>query len=40
MNDEINFNNLTYYFISPNLAPVKFIGFRNPLNIYNEIKKW
>ena len=36
--DEINFNDLTYYFPSPNIAPIKFIGFRGPLNIYNEMK--
>ena len=36
--DEINFNDLTYYLPSPNIAPIKFIGFRGPLNIYNEIK--
>ena len=38
MSDEINFNNLTYYFASPNLAPINFIGFKGPLNFYNEIK--
>ena len=35
---KINFNNLTYYFTSPNLAPISFIGFRSPSNIYNKIK--
>ena len=39
MNDKINFNDLTYYFTSPNLAIIKFIGFRGPLNNYNETKK-
>ena len=38
MKDEINFNDLTHYFRSPNLAPINFVGFRGPLNIYNEIK--
>ena len=38
MSDKINFNDLTYYFTSPNLAIIKFIGFRGPLNNYNEIK--
>ena len=38
MSDEINFNNLTYYFASPNLAPINFISFRGPLNIPNEKK--
>ena len=36
MSDEINFND--YHFISPNIAPINFIGFRVPLNIYNDIK--
>ena len=31
---EIDFNNFTYYFKDPNLAPIKFIGFRGPINIY------
>ena len=35
---EINFNDLTYHFTSPNLASLNFISFRGPLNIYNEIK--
>ena len=35
---QIDFNNLTYYFKSQNLASVSFIGFRGPLHIYNEIK--
>ena len=30
MSDEINFNDLTYYFTSPNLSPIKFLGFRGP----------
>ena len=38
MSDEINFNNLTCYFASPNLAPINFIGFKGLLNISNEIK--
>ena len=33
-----DFNNLTYYFTSPNLVPINFISFRGPLIIYNEIK--
>ena len=28
MSDEVNLNNSTYYFLSPNLAPIKFIDFR------------
>ena len=35
---EIDFNNLTYYFKDLILAPINFIGFRVPLNIYEEIK--
>ena len=38
MSNEINLNYLTYYSTSSNLAPINFIGFRGPLNIYNEIK--
>ena len=37
-NEEINFNNFTYYFESPDLAPINLIGFTGPLNIYEEIK--
>ena len=35
---EIDFNILTYYLNGPNLALINFIGFRGPLNIYEEIK--
>ena len=38
MSGKIMFNNLTYYFKSPNLAPIYFTGFRGPLNIYKEKK--
>ena len=38
MNREIDFNNFTYYFKNPNLAPINFIGFRGPLNIFEEIE--
>ena len=34
----IDFNNLTYYCKSPDLAPVNFISFRGPLHIYENIK--
>ena len=37
MSEKNNFNNLTYFFTNPNLAPIIFIGFRGSLNIYNEI---
>ena len=35
---QIDFNNLTYYLKSPNLASINFIGFRGPMYVYNEIK--
>ena len=35
---QIDFNNLTYYFISPNLALINFIAFRGPMSIYDEVK--
>ena len=35
---QIDFNNLSYYFTSPNLALINFISFRGPMYIYNEIK--
>ena len=39
ISDQIDFNDLTYYFTVPNLAAIKVIGFRGgPLYIYNEIK--
>ena len=31
---EIDFNNLTYYFKSPNIAQINFVRFRGPLNIF------
>ena len=30
---------MKFYFTSPNLAPINFLSFRGPLNIYNKIKK-
>ena len=38
MSNGINFNDLTYNFTNPNFAPIKFMGFRGPLDIYNKIK--
>ena len=38
MSDGIDFNNLIYYFTSPNFTPINFIGFRNPMHIYGNIK--
>ena len=40
MSNKIDFNNSTYYYRSTNLAPIIFIGFKGPLHIYSEIKKW
>ena len=31
---EIDFNNLTYYFKSLNIAQINFVRFRGPLNIF------
>ena len=31
---EIDFNNLTYYFKSSNIAQINFVRFRGPLNIF------
>ena len=31
---KIDFNNLTYRFKGPNLAPIYFIDFRGPMHIY------
>ena len=38
--DGIDFNNLIYYFNSPNFTPINFIDFRNLIHIYDNIKKW
>ena len=35
---EFDLNNLTYYFISPNIAQINFIRFRGPLHVFEEIK--
>ena len=35
---QMNFNNLTYYFISKSISPTSFIGFTGPMHIYNNIK--
>ena len=37
---KIDFNNLTYRFKGPNLAPIYFIDFRGPMHIYIMNKKW
>ena len=36
---QIDFNNLYYYFKSPNLSSINFISFRGPMHFYNEIIK-
>ena len=33
MSDDIDFDNWTHFFTSPNLVPIDFIGFRGPMNI-------
>ena len=35
--EKIDFNNLTYYVKDSNIAPITFISFRGPLNIFKEI---
>ena len=37
---KIDFNNLTYRFKGPKLAPIYFIDFRGPMHIYIMNKKW
>ena len=34
---QINFNNLTYYFKSKDIAPINFIDFKGPLNLDKNI---
>ena len=38
INKQIDFNNLVYYFTTPGLALIKFIRFKVPIHIYNDIK--
>ena len=35
---EIDFNNLTYYFKSPNITPINFIRFWGPFHVFEKIK--
>ena len=35
--EPIDFNNLKYYFKSPNISPVSFIDFKAPLHIFKDI---
>ena len=37
LNEEIDFNNLTYYYTSKS-APKYFVYFKGPLIIYNDLK--
>ena len=39
MNDKTNFNDLTYHFTSPVIAPNNFIKFTGSTHIYNDINK-
>ena len=36
--EQINFNNLIYYFKGKNISPINFIGFKGLMHIYNNIK--
>ena len=38
LSKDIEFNNLTYYLKSLNLAAINFMGFRGPWNICEDIK--
>ena len=38
MSNQIDFNNLTYYFTSLNNNPINFIKFKGPMHIYDHIK--
>ena len=38
LSEKNDFKNLTSYFTNPNLPLINFIGFRRPLDIYNEVK--
>ena len=38
MSKQVDFNNLTYKFSSPNLSPINFIGFKGSIHICNNIK--
>ena len=38
LSKQIDFKILTYKFKSKNIAPINFISFRGPLNIYENIK--
>ena len=35
---QIEFNNLTYYFLGSNVSAISFIRFKDPKHIYNNIK--
>ena len=36
--EQIDFNNLTYYFKGKDISPINFFGFRGPMHIYDNIK--
>ena len=38
MAKQIDFNNLTYYFMGLNKSPINFNRFKVPMRIYNDIK--
>ena len=37
LSKQINFNKLNYYFKSKGISLIVFIGFRGPLNLYENI---
>ena len=38
LNKQIDFNNLSYYFKNKNISPINFIGFRDPVHIFDDIR--
>ena len=38
MTKQIDFNNLNYYFTDPNINPINFIKFKDPMHLYKDIR--
>ena len=38
MSNQIDFNDLTYYFKDKNINPMDFTNFKGPFHIYNNMK--
>ena len=38
MSKQIHFNNLTYRYTTPSLAPINFTRFKGPIHVCNDIK--